>query len=46
MKNDETDININFLKDFKKSDLPYIAYGDTDSMFVLLGDYLADNNII
>jgi DNA polymerase elongation subunit (family B)/intein/homing endonuclease len=29
MKNDETDININFLKDFKRSDLPYIAYGDS-----------------
>ena len=45
-ENNENNNNINFLKDFTKSDLPQIAYGDTDSMFVLLGDYLADNNII
>lgn len=46
MQNDDIDINSNFLNEFQNSSLPYIAYGDTDSMFVLLGDYLKTNKVI
>ena len=52
MKYDDITINKNFLKDFEnkvnddESDLPYIAYGDTDSMFVQIGEYLMDNDLI
>lgn len=38
MKNDDTDININFLRDFESSDLGYIQYGDSvgkDSIIIL-----------
>lgn len=52
MKYDDITINKNFLKDFSNrvtestSDLPYVAYGDTDSMFIQIGEYLMDNDLI
>ena len=46
MKDDTTKIDIQYLTKFEKDPLDYVAYGDTDSMFILLGDYLIDNDII
>lgn len=43
LNTDDKDIKMSYLEHFEKSDLPYIAYGDTDSLFVMLGDYLQDN---
>lgn len=46
MKNDTTKIDMQYLNKFEKDPLDYVAYGDTDSMFMLLGDYLIDNELI
>lgn len=46
LKNDDTTVNKKFIKEFETSDLEYIEYGDTDSIFVQMGDYLIDQGII
>lgn len=46
MKDKHDDIDISFLKDYDTKDIPYIVYQDTDSIFVAMGDYMLDENIV
>lgn len=42
MKNNDMSINPDFMENFEKDPLKYYLYGDTDSSFIQLGDYLVD----
>lgn len=46
MKNKKIDIDPYFMDDFENKDIPYLAYGDTDSIFLQMGDWLIDNKVI
>ncbi len=46
LQTDDSTIKTSYIEHFENSDLPYVAYGDTDSMFILIGDYLSDNGVI
>ncbi len=42
MKTNDTTVNMNYLDEFENKRHAYNVYGDTDSLFVALGDYLID----
>lgn len=37
-------VHSDFAEDYEKRKIPYLAYTDTDSLYVMIGDYLKDNN--
>lgn len=46
LENNRTDIDPSFLFDYENKKLKYLIYTDTDSVFIAMGDYLADKKII
>lgn len=46
LKNDSTKIVPNYMNGYEDKKLDYLIYTDTDSVFIALGDYLADKEII
>lgn len=46
MKTGKTDINPDFLNGYEDSKIPFLLYQDTDSLFIAMGDYLAEQKKI
>lgn len=46
MKSGKKDVDLNFLEDYDKGEIPYIVYSDTDSMFVNINAWLIDTGEI
>lgn len=46
MENNKTEINSEFLNGYEDTNIPYIIYQDTDSIFVAMGDYLYDKKMV
>ena len=46
MKEGKKDINSDFMNNFNEEKIPYLIYVDTDSLFLALGDWLIDKDII
>ena len=46
MKDGSKKINPAYMDKYEEQQIPYLVYTDTDSIFLNMGDYMMDNNLL